>query len=588
MVGGLFQWLSNFRLKDKGEEATHYCLVGGKFCIPEKDHAQWLAYYAEHLQVSSEPIYFVERRTPYFRMHYDLDMIQLDVPTLEDVIGMVRICNNVFRRFYPGQPEDNRFTAIILKSPTMDKTVCADGSTEQVAVQKTGFHIIWPLLLVNQVQALTMREACVVEMVRVLPPRVFPANPMEEVVDDCVLLENGLRMVGSDKAKQCDLCGGKGRVDGDNCMNCRYGRVPERRVYTPYCVLTAAGEPDEGKLRVLSREENKLPLVSCCSIRSAKTQPTPGYYKPPLVPEITPDMLLKEKKRHALQKTRAANGKAVVEGGIRWLGDATSLERDSVVFQQMQEFLQKRMGRPEWAQLQIKSFLYSSTSNRYLLKVWSDGSRWCGNVGREHSSSTIFFVVNKHGVVQKCFCKKRNYEPYCSSYASAAVKLTRTLHTVLFNEEGGESAPALPPAPLVSPIASTQPFVPTQPLPPRKRSMPDVTAQLSTLPVVAPVVHQKVQLQAQQAAQRLAQAMQHRLGSSSAAPAGTGKRGGGKKSMKPVSHACQPSGKLRARDMVKLDKERATQSSGMVEQMRAEMQQSQSSATRPAKKAKKA
>lgn len=585
MKPSLFQWLAPFRVKDKGEEATHYCLVGGKYCIPQEKHGEWLEEYARHLQMSSEPVYFVERRTPLFRMHYDWDMIQSDVPSLQDVVGMVRICTAVFRRFYPDAPEDSRFTAIVLRSPTMAKTVCAEGSSAQVAVQKTGFHIIWPLLVVNQVQALTMREACVVELVRSLPPRVFPANSVEEVVDDCVLLDNGLRMVGSDKARQCDVCGGKGRVNGEHCMNCRYGRLPERRVYTPFCVVSDGGELDGDKLRVLQREENKLPLVSCCSIRSFRTEPTPGYIKPALVPEVTPELVTKEKKRQAMQKQRLATGKPVCESGIKWLSDATQIERSSVLFQQMQEFIQQKMGRPEWAQVQLKTFLFSPSACRYFIKVWSEGSRWCGNVGREHGSSTIFFVVTKNGVVQKCFSKKKAVEPHCCNYASVAVKLTRVLHAVLFDEEGGEGVAA--PPPLVAPVVSTQPFVPVQPLPPSKPAYASVCSQLDTLQVVAPAVHQKLQLQAQQAAQRLVVSMQQRVLKGSGSVIQAQKRGG-KRGTKPVSGGgavtSNASGKIRAKDMVKLDRERATECSGMVEQMRAELQHSGAPAAKKSRK----
>lgn len=580
----LFQWLAPFRVKEKGEEATHYCLVGGKYSIPQERHGEWLEQYARHLQVSSEPVYFVERRTPLFRMHYDWDMIQPDVPSLQDVVAMVRICTAVFRRFYPDTPDDNRFTAIVLRSPTMAKKVCAEGSSMPVPVQKTGFHIIWPLLVVGQVQALTMREACVVELVRSLPPRVFPANPVEEVVDDCVLLDNGLRMVGSDKARQCDVCNGKGRLNGENCMNCRYGRLPERRVYTPFCVVADSGELDDERLRVLQREENKLPLVSCCSIRSFRAAPSPGYVKPALLPEVTPELVSKEKKRQAMQKARVATGKPVCESGIKWLSDATPIERGSVLFQQMQEFVQKKMGRPEWAQMQLRTFLFSPSACRYFIKVWSEGSRWCGNVGREHGSSTIFFVVTKNGVMQKCFSKKKTTEPYCCQYASPAVKLTRMLHAVLFNEEGGEVV-ATPP-PLLAPVVSTQPFVPIQPLPPTKAAYALVTSQLDTLPVVAPAVHQKLQLQAQQAAQRLVQSMQQRVlkGSGGVVQAAQ-KRGGTKRGSKPVSSAvASASGKIRAKDMVKLDRDRATESSGMVEQMRAELQHSSAPATKKSRK----
>jgi hypothetical protein len=81
----------------------------------------------------------------------------------------------------------------------------------------------------------------------------------------------------------------------------------------------------------------------------------------------------------------------------------------------------------------------------YLIAVKGQGSRYCHNVGREHSTSKIYFYANSEGIMQRCFCKKRNTPaadvasnrsavadggipnddlPFCSAYSSKPIKWT--------------------------------------------------------------------------------------------------------------------------------------------------------------------
>ena len=74
------------------------------------------------------------------------------------------------------------------------------------------------------------------------------------------------------------------------------------------------------------------------------------------------------------------------------------------------------------------------TSTRRLgdTLIFGINSRYCANVGREHKSSNVYFVLDPKGkLYQKCFCKcttatGRRFS-YCSSYRSAPVNVPMSL-----------------------------------------------------------------------------------------------------------------------------------------------------------------
>lgn len=585
-------WLEQFRVRDakdkRGEEGegdkktkpadvTHYSLVGGKFNIPATHHAEWLRLYADHLQRCREPLFFIELRTPIFRMHFDIDLIQPNLATLTDIVNMVRVSCNAMKRFYPDTSVadySRRFTALVLKSPSMSKGMWNDdGAQQPVELFKTGFHVIWPFLLVSQQIALTLREACVVDMVRHLPPRERPSNPFEEVVDECVLTDNGLRMVGSDKARHCEIC--KGKTRSPTCGACIWGKVAENRVYAPFAVYNEHGELDEQKLSVLTQQEDVLTCVRVCSIRSFVTEPTPGFEPPPLAPMKDVEMALTGRRRKQHLGKNGAPPSAAVTEGVKWLQDAADLPRDCLVFNQVQHFLQQRMGRVEWAELMVKRFMFSAATQRYFVKVWGDGSHWCTNVQRVHYSSTIYFVISRSGISQKCFCKKKNadVQVQCGQYSSPPVKLTKVLAMALFDVTEEESVVA--PPPLSAPVPSIKPFVPHEEVAKRvKTKYIDLSPALAALPSVNAALVTKQQLAAQQAAQRLSFAIQQRERGKK--PGKTERKEKSKecRAVPPSAPPASPSKPVaHAAEMVRADTQRQAQQAFMVEHMRAELQE---------------
>lgn len=563
----LYAWLEQFRLQDSGNasDATHYSLVGGKYTIPDSRHQQWLKRYAMHLQQHAhEPVFFVEKRTPVFRMHFDLDYIQPEVPTLVQIIQMVHLLNTVFATFYPQTEQTaDLFVAIVLKAPSLAKGA---------GITKTGYHVIWPYLLVNCDQALTMRLACITEAIHRFGERTAPYNSYDDLLDECVFMENGLRMVGSDKAKRCDMCDGKRKVNGNMCTTCKgLGKVCEKRVYEPYIVVDARGQLDEVRLSRLVDEDSKHRLVRWCSIRSAETAPTAGYVKPPLAMQVTYESVAKDrKKRKTVKAGGGGGGEIKLVHGCRWLEDAIDVSENKQVRDEVESFIRTGMGCVEWREIIARRMYYSESAGRYLVKTFGMGCQYCLNVHRCHGSSSIYFVIDVSGIVQRCYSKKKfdGIDTPCSKYASPRVQLSKVLLRVLFPSAGysADTEPAV----LSAPVQSTVPFELSDQVVLRQPSTP-VHEYVNVLTTLAPRALAAQQLWAQQQAMKLQHALTKQKG---AAKGKAGKKPRAVKNAKaavPATPAILPTAGLKAEQLFAMDKQRAQEQESRVKRLQDEM-----------------
>lgn len=576
MNGGsdLYVWLEQFRLQDSanGSEATHYSMVGGKYAIPESRHQQWLKRYAMHLQQHAhESVFFVEKRTPIFRMHFDLDYIQPEVPTLVQVIEMVQLLTRVFKTFYLGvtaADADNLFVAIVLKAPSQAK----NGNI------KTGYHVIWPYLLVNADQALTMRAACITEAIQKGGERTAPYNSYDDLLDECVFMENGLRMVGSDKSKRCEMCVGKKKVNGNVCTSCcGVGRAGEKRVYEPYFVLNAQGDVDATRLGRLVDDDAKHRLVKWCSIRSDSTAPTPGYVKPPLAMQVTYEISVKDRRKRKQAGAVAGGVSDTKAHGCKWLQDGVDVTENKQVREEVEMFIRTSMGCPEWREVIARRMFYSESAQRYLVKAFGIGCQFCQNVHRCHGSSSIYFVINVSGIVQRCYSKKKvDGSVPCSKYASPPVQLSKVLLRVLFRAFAADLLDSEEVV-LTAPVQSSVPFQPGTEVMLRQMPTP-VHEYVNVLTTLAPRALAAQQLWAQQQAMKLQQAVVKQKGGAVAVKgkgSWGGKRGGAG-SGKTRKHNTAPSvaiptAGLKCEQLVAMDKERAMEQENRVKRLQAEM-----------------
>ena len=429
----ILEFLDDHKLeKDdpQGRIPTHYGLNCRKYYIPESDNKAFLLTMAYGLFTNTRHLYLVERKTTIFKMHMDLDFIQRTVVSLDDVKILTRMLTVIMRSFYPSVSDvdaSKLFSSVILTAPPKRVKV------NEEPMVKSGYHIMWPFLHVSTVQALAMRYACVMDAEQRLPKRLPPCNAYSDILDECVLKENGLRMIGNDKCSPCE-CNKKREPKGvkpaDACHVCDHSRyVAEKRPYLPVAMLDGDGFVDAlREAQILGVElRNYRYKVGMCSTREFSPC-TPGFQQPLLAP-VCP--LGKVKRPRASASSSEQQSAKKFKDGVE-IGETTE------TFQQMQSFLQTRMG-DAYENIVLKKMLFiSKGGGYYICNVSGSGSSFCRNVERAHTQSHIYFRVEEtKGVFQRCFCSKNNAtgtKVACKYYNGPCVQLPFGLRLGLFTK----------------------------------------------------------------------------------------------------------------------------------------------------------
>lgn len=417
-INTLNAWLSNFTVATAGE-ATHFCYMGAKYAVPNEKHEECLRLYAQQLQRSKvhATTFLIERKTPVFRMHFDLDMIDTAAVSLTYVSELTRFFCGVMRTYYK-EEQSPVLTCYILGAPIAYKPG---------GLLKSGFHLIWPYLLVDQTQALHLREGCVAAAKRHFGQRVAPANSFEDVVDETVLRKNGLRMVGSDKVGKCGSC--MSNTLCGNCMGSKKAR--ENRVYSPVVVLNERHQPDPRLLAQVLNEEDYWLRVQLCTVRSLARKPTTGF----VVPAVAAIPTLENTKHGEASRARAATRRVLAQGDSE---EVTSTKLCDMVLNNV-----LRCAADEWKYIELQKMFLLKRSHKYLVKVKGMGANFCKNVQRQHGSSTIYFMIDSVGLRQRCFCVKYD----CKVFFGPYISLPLPLHMALFTPPSASLAPVAPPPP---------------------------------------------------------------------------------------------------------------------------------------------
>ena len=407
------------------EKESHMSLAGGPYgrlLIPPCIEEAWLEEYAKELSRNVPSLFFTERRTPVFRMHFDLDFTQPTVVTLEYLSSMAKAATDVFRPFFPKLASTaQEFTTVILTAPP--KPV-RNSETVQTGV-KSGCHLMWPWLYVDQGIALQLRLNLVEHLTRTWPSRDNDSNPYSDVVDESVLKGNGLRMYGSHKASKCKqkTCKSKRSFACNSCSG--MGFVVENRAYTLATILDPMGAPDTQ--RAESWKADLLTCVRHTTTRTSRTEPTPGF----AIPDHAVTDATVTRARKAVARARALNTNAV-SGPV----NSEVVDNPSVVAR-LKKYITTIT--PMWRELEVKQVFLQREKGLYTCKVSGPGSSYCTNSRRAHGSNTIYFVVNRDGIYQKCFSLKtpQGRSCPCRAFTGVEIPLDRWLREAMFGSGGG-------------------------------------------------------------------------------------------------------------------------------------------------------
>lgn len=447
-MSGIRKWGKHFFVynssEDDDREVTHLCLDGGKLSIPFKSVPFF------HLKIGADIAkgvrnYIVERRTPVFRFHADLDIFEPKVRPFSEIVSWIKDgMLNVLRQFYPLFIRDD-----FRQLTTFVCTTEVKHNVEKYGMiyDKVGVHLLFPYLLVTTELSMVLRSAFIQHFKSVYGKREEGYNEWADVFDKTVYVSNGLRMVGCGKMERCKSCKGKfndaGLCDAGICEG--KGKYDVGRVYKIQKVLNGDGTENEQLLEQLLDDE--VYMTEMCSIRC-----DPEHTPENNVPEQTlPSWFDMEFESEPIKKGGHFNTKIVraKEGSFKSFtnclqGSRVRLSDKDKRVTKIKEWIENselhelfRIPK-KYRNTNVHDVIMCTptiTERYYLVNV---DSRWCLNLQDDHKNNGIYFIINDQGLFQKCFCRCATTEgrvsgQRCEQFTSECFQLPDDLAPILFS-----------------------------------------------------------------------------------------------------------------------------------------------------------
>lgn len=394
----LRQWLeTQGYLKSASSSAadvSHLFLDGGIACVPEEMTGAFNNLYALCLHKKEDMLFVVEKKTPVFRMFFDLDMRTERPLDDEAILEFSRDIRAAVADFYG--------------DASLTTTVClADSSMWDPKTRswKTGAHLIWPDVATVSADAVRCRDH-VLDALKKKDATKTPqfTTPLETVVDKCVLEKNGMRMIGSHKLVPCGACGSS---SGRPCQTCGGRRkVVQRGVYWPRYVVQPDGFPVV-QIPEIETLQDARRWVSDTSLR-VRTRPPAAVPSAPRT-EADEEVLL--------------------------LGETSS----SLTRMSMEPFREGLEAFAKTLPVQFGPFRFTAMyrgggdckdddrtdDNVFIVRTTA---RYCMNLGRCHRSNNVYFLFSERGAYQMCFCRCQTTEGrkhgLCANFHSQAFPIS--------------------------------------------------------------------------------------------------------------------------------------------------------------------
>lgn len=363
--------ITNNCIIKKGDDrtVTHTRMDGGKFHIPPEALAGFYAAYGAELY-NERLLYYIEKNTPIFMMHFDIDF-----PSLMEEDRTEAFCETLHAAAaeYFQRPRSAVVCAIL------DATGARRG---------VGLHILFPDTWVDAAMACAVWAGVVARCEEKLP---WGRDTWAKVVDVAVLAEKGsLRMVGSDKCKDCPSCH-NGREEKKFCPCCNQkGTLPLGKIYWPWKIFPKTPSNQRTLDDLLL---SKAHAARYCSIQSGRETPSKDFAIPAGAP------------RPATLSARSTICRMIRPGDNAMPKSGGTLSLSSEMLEALTQSI--RDYDPHFGQLIIHDVAKATGKPcRCWIRVRGYHDRYCLNKGCEHASNQIYFVLSAKGLSQRCYSKK--------------------------------------------------------------------------------------------------------------------------------------------------------------------------------------
>lgn len=335
------QWCKSQKFSNT-TNLSHVLLDGGKLSVP---FDKLNAFYEKYIEAvkAGEKLYVVEQKTSTYNFFVDIDYksdAALGIDAIKEICNI--ICNEVRKH---SQEE----CLISVAKPKM----CG-------GLVKTGVHMNWSGLVVDQGAAIALREYILIALTRFKPDQKWT-----DIIDSAVYGSidrktkgSGFRMPWSFKKAKHDDCNGNG------CDECEHGKVDQVE-YLPLFIYTK--QPLNTLIRI-----DQEPTVEILKMSAIRTDaPKSVQIKPPSI----------TKKEGSFSESQTKDE-----------------VHDQEVKSMIESFVRKHLEGQDDAYI-TKLFKHKGT---YLV---STTSRYCENLRRKHNSNHIWFIISGNKIRQKCFCR---------------------------------------------------------------------------------------------------------------------------------------------------------------------------------------
>jgi hypothetical protein len=382
---------NSFIHRGKVLQPTHRLLDGGNLSVKDM-HAFYESYARAVLR--EENVYVVELKTePVFKMFFDADIHSTEV--LDD-----EWCER-FAKYIMGAVSELFSESIDLSQMTMIVCKADPKATKKNSVEcmKYGLHAVFTTLHVNREMAVRIRNA----VVQKLSNNMVCNGPTrwEDDIDEVVYGANGLRMPFSRKMMRCK-CSLKDRDSCEQCLG--KGTRDEGRPYLPYFKI-------DGNMRIqqydVTSYQDVLDFVNESSIRSSQVLPSHQFNAMPPCWFEDPDVLdVVIVKKDSKRRRQLTEGYKAVESALQ---DKMPLSQSDIqeISTMIQKLVKKRVLPKEYKNVEITSafsFCNNGIRSNIICRL---NSQFCMNIGREHSTNTVYLELNTN--VQKgflrCYCR---------------------------------------------------------------------------------------------------------------------------------------------------------------------------------------
>lgn len=435
-ITNLKRWLFKnkcFVKRGQDKEYTHLLLDGGKLHIPRELYTNFYNVLAMDICQGNRNC-ISENRTEIFRFLVDIDYID-EQPLTNDEIEIIAKKIQTGLEFFLRNDLSISERKIIVCTTGEYKTVSDHGFD----LKKTGIHIIWPNVYVDVLHAKYLRSAIIqyLSQHHTLRPSY---NPWEEVIDYAVYSSSGLRMKGSSKKVKCPSCKGK-KDKVEYCETCYgEGKLIEGngRVYMPSLILDGNRNVLNDELNILTNDN--FEMLKQTSIRTFDTERNikrlsnedyPAWFDANKLMEHLekPSTKRKKKKKNTIvsfsdimKKQKGMKRKII-------------LSHDSTEFLAINKFIKNLFSNhAEYKDQNIKDIFQCGPKKKRYYVIQTD-SQYCQNVGRNHNTNHVWFLLNDKTICQKCFSESYNsLSICCGNYSSDVSPITLQLRDILYPE----------------------------------------------------------------------------------------------------------------------------------------------------------